>query len=51
MWAGGKHFDCTGLMVNTDGDLDLTELTFIKNDKKKKNFPCLYTVSGFHGGP
>lgn len=47
---GGGHFDCTGLMVNTDGDLDLTELTFIKNDKKK-NFPCLYTVSGFHGGP
>lgn len=36
MCGGGEHFDCTGLMVNTDGDLDLTELTFIKNDKKKK---------------
>lgn len=35
MCGGGEHFDCTGLMVNTDGDLDLTELTFIKNDKKK----------------
>lgn len=37
MCGGEKHFDCTEFMVNTDGDLDLTELTFIIQKKDKKN--------------